>query len=68
MIKKFRFLFVFASLGSILLISSAKQQNVALADIDAAAQAGYWNCWDDGTIDPCHRDFFDVSMISDSDG
>ncbi len=34
----------------------------------ASLQGGAWQCWDDGSTDPCHRTVQDISMLSSSAG
>lgn len=55
------------------LLAASNGQSVPLLTADTLpttkkAEGATWQCWDDGSPDPCHADLSSVDMLSSTDG
>jgi len=65
--KYFIRIFVFIMFGLAILLSVSSITQAELSAPKASSDIGYWQCYDDGSVDPCHNDITAVKMISDTD-
>ena len=55
-------------LCALLLALSAAAPADAQPASNVSTQAGVWQCWNDGSPDPCHNNLYSVDMLSSTDG
>ena len=49
-------------------LSSLEEYQFESQDILTSGASGSWDCWNDGSIDPCHNNLRDISMVSSNYG
>ena len=59
---------IFALVFMLVAVSGPVKHTQAYNTPDLTAGIGVWDCWDDGTIDPCHNSLNSVYMNSITDG